>query len=69
MDKPQSKIAYPIEEGFALAGLTRTGGYHAIAIGELNTFKIGRRRLVSHRALEDFISRKEAESQQIGRAA
>ncbi len=56
----QDRIAYPIDEGFALVGVARTRGYRAIADGELKTFMLGRRRMVSRRALEEFIETAEA---------
>ena len=59
----QDRIAYPIDEGFALVGVARTRGYRAIADGALKTFMLGRRRMVSRRALEDFIETAEASAE------
>ena len=58
----QDRISYPLEEGLGVIGITRTAGYRAIANGDLETFKLGKRRMVTHRALEEFIAHKEAES-------
>jgi hypothetical protein len=57
-----TKVAYPVTEGFDLIGLTRTAGYAAIASGELKTYKAGRRRFVTHKALVDYTERKQRES-------
>lgn len=51
MTSDSRKLAYPIEEAFALIGVTRTHGYQLIAAGALRTYKAGRRRLCSHDAL------------------
>lgn len=45
------KLAYPIEEAFALIGVSRTRGYQLINTGALRTYKDGKRRLCSHAAL------------------
>ncbi len=58
----QERIAYPIEEGFDLIGVSRTRGYQAMATGELKTFKIGRRRMASRQALEEYVAAAEAKS-------
>jgi len=65
----KERIAYPIDEGFAVAGLTRTRGYQLIAIGDLETFRLGRRRMVTHRALQKCIDRLEAKSRERARGA
>lgn len=57
------RIAYPLDEGAAVAGLTRTRAYQLIASGDLATFKCGRRRMVTRRALDECIARLEAKSQ------
>lgn len=64
----QDRIAYPIDEGFALVGVARTRGYRAIADGALKTFMLGRRRMVSRRALEDFIKTAEASAELLVRS-
>lgn len=56
----KERIAYPIDEGFKVAGVTRTRGYQLIATGELETFRLGRRRMVTRRALQRCIDRLEA---------
>lgn len=45
------KLAYPIEEAFALIGVSRTRGYQLINTGAMRTYKDGKRRLCSHSAL------------------
>lgn len=53
------KISYTIEEAVRATGMTRSRLYVVIGSGELRSFLSGRRRMVSARALEDFIAKKE----------
>ena len=62
-----NQLAYTVDNACDTTGLTRSRFYKAISDGSLVTFKAGRRRMVSARALEDFIRKLEAESQ--GKAA
>jgi len=57
-----NRIAYTVEGACETTSLTRTRIYRAIADGSLKTFKAGRRRMVSARALQDFINQLERES-------
>jgi hypothetical protein len=59
------KLSYTLEEAQHVTGFARSRLYQAIAEGVLLTFKAGRRRMVSRKALEDFISKMEKQ----GRAA
>jgi hypothetical protein len=43
-------IAYPISEGFIKIGIPPTAGYRAITAGDLQTFKVGKRREVIARS-------------------
>jgi excisionase family DNA binding protein len=53
--------AYSVPEARTrLGGLSHGKFYQLIASGELKSFTVGRRRLVSHAALVDFIRRREA---------
>ena len=56
------KISYTMEGAADAAGFTRTFLFTASANGSLATFKCGRRRMVSRRALEAFIQKLEKES-------
>ncbi|WNC09311.1 helix-turn-helix domain-containing protein [Pseudomonas coleopterorum] len=49
-------LAVGPEVAASLTGTTRSTIYHAIAIGELNAFKSGRRRLILMRELEAWIT-------------
>lgn len=53
MTDTKPKLAYPIEEAFALIGVSRTRGYQLINSGQLKSYKDGKRRLCSHSALVD----------------
>lgn len=61
------KLSYTVEEAVAVTSLARSRIYQAIGDGTLRTIKAGRRRMVSRKALEDFIAKLERES--AGRAA
>lgn len=61
IDKP----AYEIPDlRAALGNISHQTVYDLFNSGELQSFKIGRRRLVSHEALTDFIRRREEAAKQ-----
>lgn len=62
------RIAYPISEAFQMLGLSRTEGYRRIADNSLQTYKEGRKRLATRRAIEAYATARERASQS-GRAA
>lgn len=51
-----------VDRAAQLLGISRTEVYRAVARRELPACRVGRRRLISRRALETFIARLEAES-------
>lgn len=61
------QLSYTVEGAVQATGLTRTRMYAAIADGSLRSFKDGRRRMISAKALEEFIAKLERDS--TGRAA
>lgn len=63
------KVSCSIEEAGEATSLSRNALYRAIAANEIRTFKIGRRRMVSALALQEFIARKEREATAAGVAA
>ena len=68
MNQPAERLSYGVDDALAVTGLNRNAFYRAISTNQIATFKVGKRRMVSARALQDFIDRKEREAQQ-GRAA
>lgn len=52
-----SKLAYGVDEAVKASGLGRTFLYEHIASGDLPSVKIGRRRLILHHELMNFLSR------------
>ncbi|HHA2785182.1 helix-turn-helix domain-containing protein [Stenotrophomonas maltophilia] len=61
--KPQAeRLSYTTEEACAVTGLNRNALYRAMAAGQLNTFKVGKRRMVSARALREYIDAREKEA-------
>lgn len=67
MKETQERLAYPFDEGCGKLGLSRTQGYRMVRRGELRTYMDGRRRMITRKALEEYIARRERESE--GRAA
>ena len=59
MELKPYRLSFTIEEACANTGLARTRMFGAIAEGTLVTFKVGRRRMVTARALGEFIDRLE----------
>lgn len=59
MNFQHPKPCYTLDEGLELLGLARTKGYELIANGELHTFKVGRRRFISSRSIDHFITQHE----------
>jgi len=60
-----TQLAYGIEQAAELIGKSRSAMFVAVAGGEIQSYKDGRRRMVSARALAEYVARKERE----GRAA
>ncbi|MBN4940594.1 helix-turn-helix domain-containing protein [Stenotrophomonas pavanii] len=56
------RLSYTVDEACAVTGLNRNAIYRAIALSQVSTFKVGRRRMVSARALREFIEAREKES-------
>ena len=51
----RNRLAYTIDETCETTGFGRTRVYAEIAAGRLTTFKVGRRRMVTSRALSEWI--------------
>lgn len=56
------RLSYTVDEACAVTGLNRNAIYRAITLGQISTFKVGRRRMVSTRALREFIEAREREA-------
>jgi len=56
------RLSYNVEEALAVTGLNRNAFYRAISTDQIKTFKVGKRRMVSARALREFIEGKEKEA-------
>lgn len=56
------KLAYTMREGAAATGHAESVFREKVTKGEIKSFKSGRRRLISARALQEFIERLERES-------
>jgi len=57
-----TKLSYTVEQATTATGFTRTALYKAIGDGSLPSFKTGKRRMISAKALEEFIAKLERES-------
>ena len=60
-DKPEP-LAVSVDTASQMLGLSRRTIYTRINNGELPSFRVGPRRLISMQALRDFISAREAEA-------
>jgi excisionase family DNA binding protein len=55
------RLAYSVEEAAALLGIGRTFMFQLVATGEIESFKIGNLRKISHEALIAYINRLRSE--------
>lgn len=55
-DLPADRLAYSVEEAARLTGLSRDLLYHQMRTGKLAYLKVGRRRIITRRHLEAFLS-------------
>ncbi len=58
-----NKFAYSVDEFGQTVGICRATTYKEIASGDLETFKAGRRRLISAEAVKRWIALKESAGQ------
>ncbi len=54
-------LAFPIEYAAKLLNLSKSALYNRIASGELRSYKVGPKRMISRAALVDFIEARERE--------
>lgn len=59
---PAGRMAFSVEQGAEQIGITRTAFYGLIRTGEIKTFKVGRRRLVTRTELQRFVQAKVQEA-------
>ncbi|MBA8888893.1 excisionase family DNA binding protein [Dokdonella fugitiva] len=64
----QPQLAYTVDQACEALAMNRSRIYKAIADGSIKTFKTGRRRMVSAKALEEYVAKLEREAEK-GRAA
>jgi excisionase family DNA binding protein len=55
------RLLYSVEEAAELLGIGRTFMFHLLATGEIDSFKIGKRRKVPRDALDGYIERLRSE--------
>lgn len=63
-DRPKrrpARLLYSVEEAADLLGIGRTYMFHLVASGEIDSFKIGKRRKIPGDALDGYIRRLRAE--------
>lgn len=58
-----TKLAFGIEEAADALGISRSRIFQAINTGELSSYKDGRRRMVSAKALAAYVAAKERQGQ------
>jgi len=54
------QLAVPLTKGAKLIGVGLSYCYELMKSGELRTFKIGRRRMVTRQCLQEFIDKQQA---------
>ncbi|MFZ6695861.1 helix-turn-helix domain-containing protein [Stenotrophomonas acidaminiphila] len=59
MKAQPERLSYTTDEACAATGLNRTALYREMVAGHIKTFKVGKRRMVSARALREFIEARE----------
>ena len=59
-----ARISYSIPQVMEALNLSRASVYKLINAKRLRTYRVGRRRMASHNALEDLIAGLEAETQE-----
>jgi excisionase family DNA binding protein len=57
---------YSVEEAAQLLSLGRTFTFQLVAAGEIRSIKIGRRRMIPHDALDEYIERLRSEQSACG---
>ncbi len=55
------RLVYSVEEAADLLGIGRTFMFHLVATGEIDSFKIGKRRKIPRDALDGYIERLRSE--------
>ena len=55
------RLLYSVEEAADLLGIGRTFMFHLVATGEIDSFKIGKRRKIPRDALDGYIERLRSE--------
>lgn len=68
MKLENQRVSYRVDEAAAACGLTRSSLYRAIGDGSLRSAKVGKRRIVTARALEEYVAHLERESAKRGAA-
>lgn len=61
MTEPEP-LAYQLEQAFRLLGVGRSKGFELINLGDLASYKIGHRRYVTRKALEDFVANQQGKA-------
>lgn len=59
----ETRMAVPADEAAKLLGIARTRVWKLIGDGEIASFKLGKRRMISTSELRRFIDRKTSEAQ------
>lgn len=55
------RLLYSVDEAAELLGIGRTFMFHLVATGEIDSFKIGKRRKIPRDALDTYIDRLRSE--------
>ena len=69
MAKPEESIAYRPEEAVEVFPISRTVLYERLASGDIQSFRIGRARLIPRQSLLDFMERQLADEREVAGGA
>ncbi len=62
----ENKLLVPVEEAAAILSLGRSKVFELVAAGEIESLKVGRRRLIPRQALDAYVQRqREAQAAEV----
>lgn len=63
------RLAYSVNELAEILGICESNAWKLVRKGDVESFKNGKSRRITHRAIEDYLARKEAEARKARKAA
>lgn len=63
--EPAERLSYPVADAAALVGISERRMWDLIRLRLIRSFREGTRRLISRRALEEYIAEREAKEEKV----